>query len=309
MCIYTYKYTFIYRSQKLEIAFKIFFDDIPEVKGGSVNILAVYQDKILVSRSKHRKLYIYEHQKYKSTIPINGEEKLYDATWTPGGNIMYTTHESKQVVVISESGKFISKSADLAKPRLLSISYDKIIYLADFEKGVFESTNDDSQWFSDSVRWRFIFKPTNELWCCWQVIKVENGDDNSDVFWTLERSNLIRRLRVYEVDKKRPDINVIWDDDGYLQATDGKSIDLAYSSLLHDENKAIYLSEYTNAVYKIFVEDCQLMVSDHIKNDPRNLVLDVGLNEPWRLAKDKNLLYVGQRDEVVAYKLTNAEKK
>ena len=102
----------------------------------------------------------------------------WDATWTPRGNIVYTTCPSNKVVVMSESGKVITTHTQMTLPQYLSVSSDNIIYLADSETGVYQSTD-------DGISWSLVFKSTDE-WHCWQVIKVTTN--HCDDFWTLEAS-------------------------------------------------------------------------------------------------------------------------
>ena len=58
---------------------------------------------------------------------------VYDATWTPRGNILYT---SNKVMVMPECGKVITKHTHMRNPQRLSVSNNEIIYLADGETGV-----------------------------------------------------------------------------------------------------------------------------------------------------------------------------
>ena len=250
----------------------------------------MFNDKLLVSSYLLSQLFIYSRKgRHLSTITTNNNEKLRDATWTPRGNIVYTTWNSNEVVVMSESGKDITTHTQMTGPRYLSVSSDDIIYLADYETGVYQSTD-------DSVSWSLVFKSTDG-WHCRQVIKVTT--DHSDDFWTLERSdNLNYRLRVYSLNRRRSDGNVTWRDINVTTA-DGKHIRLSYSRLSYDGNMNIFLSDYLNkAVHVLSVNGqyhCQLLSSHHIKNIPYRLAVD----------KERQLLYVGQDKSVVeAFKLT-----
>ena len=192
---------------------------------------------------------------------------------------------------MSESGKVITTHTQMTSPRWLSVSNDGIIYLADKETGVYQSTD-------DGVSWSFVFKSTDG-WHCWQVIKVTT--DHSDDFWTLEENDNNDHLRVYSVDRRRTDGNVPWRDIN-VPTTDGKHIDLEYSSLSYDGNMNIFLSDFGNqAVHVLSVNGqyhCQLLSSHHIKNEPCILAVD----------KERQLLYVGQECRVVAvFELTYGE--
>ena len=264
---------------------------VKKLKGWRVDILSVFNDKLLVSNGVDlSQLFIYSREgRHLSTITTNDNDGLLDATWTPRGNIVYTTWNSNKVVVMSESGKVITTHTQMTKPLYLSVSSDDIIYLADYETGVYQSTD-------DGVSWSLVFESTDG-WHCWQVIKVTT--DHSDDFWTLEQSaNLNNHLRVYSVDRRRSDGNVTWRDIN-VPTTDGKHIDLTSSRLSYDGNMNIFLSDcFNKAVHVLSLNGqyhCQLLSSHHIKNIP------------WRLAVDKErqLLYVGQRDgEVEVFKLT-----
>ena len=259
-----------------------------QLKGWYVNILSAFNDKLLVSGYNLSQLFIYSREgRHLSTITIN--DKLFDAAWTPRGNIVYTTGNNK-VVVMSESGKAITTRTQMISPRYLSVSSDNIIYLADSKTtGVYQSID-------DGVSWSLVFKSTDG-WHCLQVIKVTT--EHSDDFWTLEYSdNKSWHLRVYSVDRRRSDGNVTWRDINVI-TTDGKHIYLSQSSLSYNGNMNIFLSDFHNkAVHVLSVNGqyhCQLLSSHHIKNEPRRLVVD----------KERQLLYVGLVKSVVeVFKLT-----
>ena len=260
-----------------------------------VTILSVFNDKLLVSYGGSllglSQLFIYSREgRHLSTITIHNNDKLCDATWTPRGNIVYTTLYSNKVVVMSKSGKVITTHTQMTEPRCLSVSNDDIIYLADSETGVYQSKD-------DGVSWSLVFKSTDG-WHCEQVIKVTT--DHSDDFWTLEQSdNNNHHLGVYSVDRRRSDGNVTWRDIN-VPTTDGKHINLSYnSSLSYDSNMNIFLSDCDNkAVHVLSVNGqyhCQLLSSHHFKNEPLRLAVD----------KERQLLYVGQMWSVVGvFKLT-----
>ena len=241
----------------------------------------MFEGQLLLSRAGHSQLFIYKQEtdQYRLPITIAENDKLYDATWTPKGYIVYTTFNTKKVVVIStESGSAIATHTHITDPRLLSMSDDKKIYLADYDTGVYESTD-------DGVNWNFVFESRDD-WHCWQVIKVRNGD-SSDDFWTLEKKRDDRHLRVY---KRYSDGKLTWKNIIFTPAAG--NIDLSKSSLSYDrKTKAIFLSERHNkAVHKLSVEgqyQRQFLSSHDIKN------------KPWRLAVDGESLYVGQFDGVV----------
>ena len=259
---------------------------VDQLKGWyrDVNILSVFNDKLLVSREYLSQLFIYSREgRHLSTISTNNNDMLYDATWAPRGNIVYTTNRSNKVVVMSESGKVITMHTQMTEPRYLSVSSDDIIYLTDSKTGVYRSTD-------DGVSWSLVFKSTDG-WHCWQVIKVTT--DHSDDFWTLEYSdNKNYHLRVYSVDRRRSDGKVTWRDIN-VTTTNGNHIDLSCSRLSYDGNMKIFFSDCDNkAVHVLSVNGqyhCQLLSSHHMKNTPCRLAVD----------KERQLLYVGQTENVV----------
>ena len=258
---------------------------IDQLKGSYVSILSVFTDKLLVGCDDLSQLFIYSREgRHLLTITTNNNGELCDATWTPRGNIVYTTCNSNKVVVMSESGKVIATHTQMTEPQRFIVSNDNIIYLVDSETGVYQSTD-------DNVSWSLVFKPI-EGWHCRQVIKVTT--DYSDDFWTLEESGYANyHLRVYSVDRRRSDGNVTWRDIN-VPTTDGKHINLSwYSSLSYDGNMNIFLSDYYNKAVHVFSVNgeyhCQLLSSYHIKNKPHRLAVD----------KERQLLYVGQVQGVV----------
>ena len=253
---------------------------IDQLKREWVDILSVYNDKLLVSCYHISKLFIYTQEGvHLSTIMIKDNEKLRDAAWTPGGNIVYSTYDSNKVVVISESGVVLANT-QMTAPRCISLSNDNIIYLADMKKGVYQSTD-------DGVSWSLAFNLPDK-WHCWQVIKVAN--DKSDDFWIL---GLLEKwsLRVYNVEKDSKE-NVAWKDIN-ITKTDGTPINFDSSKLSYDGHRNIFLRDYYNkAVHVLSVNGqyhCQLLSSDHFKSIPCRLTVD----------KKNRLLYVGQSDSII----------
>ena len=142
-----------------------------------VSILSVFNSKLLVSCYEKHKLFIYSSLgHYLSTINTS---KLCDASWTPRGNIVYTSSENYKVMVISEVGKIIKRSI-MAEPLGLSVSRDGIIYLADSITGIHQSVD-------DGVSWKFVMKPNGD-YSCKLALKVTT--ENSDDIWILESKTL-----------------------------------------------------------------------------------------------------------------------
>ena len=265
---------------------------VHHLTSSNFKIISALYDKLLVSSLGITQLFIYSSEGLH-LYTINGTDKLFDAAWTPRGNIVYTIYNGNKVVVMSESGKVITTYTRMKGPKSLSISYDGIIYFADYKTGVYQSTD-------DGVSWSLVFNAILG-WHCMQVIKVFTG--HSDDFWTvmmnLDNSAL---LRVYTKDKRLSDVNVTWRDLN-VPSTNGKQIFLPFSSLSYDGNMNIFLSDNRNkAIHVLSVTGqyhCQLLSSHHIMNEPIRLTVD----------KERQLLYVGQSEGVVAvFKLTYGEE-
>ena len=256
-----------------------------------INILSVFRDKLLVSHSRHSSLselfIINREGHYISTITTN-DDTLLDAVWTNSGNIVYTTRSGNKVVRISKSGEVMATHT-MAQPHYLSVSSDDCIYLADYEAGVYESTD-------DGISWNLVFKSAAG-WHCEQVIKVTS--ENFDDFWTLEEDEDTGdyHLRVYSVNKRHA-IKKITSEDIDVTATGGKSIVLSsFSSLAYDGNTNIFLSDHHNDAVHVFLLNgqyrCQLLSSAQLKNTPHRLAIHGGSRQ----------LYVGQKDVVGVFQL------
>ena len=250
------------------------------MEGWGINILSVFNDKLLISCEGLSKLFIYSLEgRYLFTIKTHNNDNLLDAVWTPRGNIVYTADNDHRVVVMSEFGKFITAHTHIKCPRYLSVSTDGIIYLAGYKTGVYQSTD-------DGINWSLAFKSTDG-WSSWQVIKVSTNHGDDDDFWTLEKSGNNYHLRVYSLDRRSSDSKPTWRDIN-IPTTDGKKIDLLDSRLLYDGNMNIFLSDWENKAVHVLSTNgqyhCQLMSSHHIKNNPYRLAVD----------SERHLLYVGQ---------------
>lgn len=273
----------------VESATLLFHFNAQVMMGESIDILSLFNDKLLVSGSGLFRLYVYSRQgQYLSLITIENLESVYDAAWTPSGNIIYTTVKTNKVVVMLESGRVIARSQTM-DPRRISVSADDIIFVADYIAGVFQSTD-------GGVTWKLLFKSA-EGWQCWQAIKV-TFDDQRDEFWTREFKDDSRHLRIYIVEKHVPKDNVRWRDVKISPINDF-FIDLAFSSLSHDGKANLYLSDRNNKAVHVYSLDgqyrSQLLSSNSLTNSPRKMVVD----------KNHQLLYVGERGGLVeVFRLT-----
>ena len=258
---------------------------INQLRGAGANIISVFRDKLLISSGDFElSIYTYDGL-FLSNITISGSNSLLDATWTPYGNIVYAT-DSTEVMVISESGQIIATHNQLTQPQLFSVSIDDIIYLADLQKGVYQSTD-------DGISWNLIVNSTDG-WNFLQAIKV-----TADRFLTLERMDDIYRIQVYDRDKKRSDNNFTRRN---VNVTSTNYIDLAHSRLSYDGNVNIFLNDISNKAVHVFLANGsfyrQLLPPRYINNPPWGLAINI----------ENQILFVGQDDGVSMFKLIYEER-
>ena len=130
----------------------------------AVSILSVFKDKLLIGCFKCHQLFVHSSEGgHLLTITTHENEELGDADWTPRGNIVYTTLRSSNIVVTSHNGTVLHITAhnQLTSPRIFNV-FNDTIYLADWEKGVYQSTD-------EGVSFDLVFELTNG-WFCGQVV-------------------------------------------------------------------------------------------------------------------------------------------
>ena len=256
---------------------------VDQLKTFWVDILSVFNDKLLVSYYGLSQLLIYNYTGHH--LYTISHQLLYvvcDATWTPKGNIVLTELKG-MVVLMSQVGKIISVRGDFF-PLRLSVSNDNIIYLADLAHGVLESRDDGVTWNKVSISY---------FGCTFrQVIKVAIG--SIDYFWILGEFIGDKRpfMRLYSLDNRN--FNSYAPLKHYNFASENKKyINFQSSSLSYSDNTTIIVSEVDKkVVYMLFVNGTYysvLLPSDRIKNKPFRLAVD----------NKRQLLYVGQEAGVV----------
>ena len=269
-----------------------------QLQGSAIDVLSVSKDKVLVSYGTASHIFVYSRQgSYIFNIKINDNDgKLFDATWTPRGNIVYTTSRSGVVAISDLVDNVFTKQTKqtqdtvrkyLRFPMFLSVSND-VIFLSDHYEGVYQSTD-------EGISWSLVFKSPNELHFC-HVIKV-NTANNPD-FWILQVELMHVYIRVYSLDERHPSGNVTWRDIKVPQ-TDCKFTDLSRCLLSYDDSMNLFLLESTSkAVRVLSVNDrchSQLISPHHINYLPKRLAID----------KNSQELLVGQENSIVqVFKLT-----
>jgi hypothetical protein len=261
---------------------------IKDGENGAFILSVSSEGQSLVGQKKDKQLHIYSAE-YSHVISVNllEDDMLGDAVWTPRGHIVYAADNNKKVVVMTRNGKLVAQTNNVAPSRFY-VSSDDVIYLANFERGVYQSTD-------DGVTWSHVFKVADD-WECSQVIKVSSESD-TDTFWTLETLNEdddCWRMRMYTVDKRRVSNNVTWRD---ISLPNHVTVDLSYAKLAYDGHTNIFVTSSSNYVVHVWSVSGQyvrqlLSSQQFAKNDTR----------PQRLAVDprgNHIIYVGQTKGIV----------
>ena len=254
----------------------------------SANILSVFCGKLLISSDSAylRQLLIISREgiHYKTLKFKNYNGPLFDATWTPDGNIILAFSSTGIIDKITESGKIIHRQEYTENSMYgLSVS-NNIIYLAT-KLGVLQSLD-------DGYSWSKVFEAPDGATIC-RAIKV--NANYSEYLWTVEvKEDISRKLiyhaRVYSMDKISTSDKLTWKD---IDSIAGKHIDFRFSSLSYDGNMKIFLSSFDDkTVHVLSVNEqcsCQILSSVQIKHNPLRLAVD----------DTRQLLYVGQDNGVV----------
>ena len=239
----------------------------------------MYSDKLLIGDNALSKLFLYSRDGHH-LLTINCELLLLDAQWTPHGNIVYTTH-SEILKVVKESNEVIATHTHIKKPYGLSVSTDKIIYLADWETGVYQSTD-------DGISWSLVFLNSIDGSHFWRVIKVTI--DHIDSFWTLNCQSIgYCLLQVY---KKRPD--GLWVSANVTNVKGTHLILTSHDYLSYDGRLNFLATNRDKNTIHIFSanDHCRLW-SSYFMYFPQRLVVDM----------EQNLVYVGSKHVLHVFKL------
>ena len=219
--------------------------------------------------------------KLTSISAVDNTGPIQDAMWTPRGNIMYLGRNGIRdiIVVLSVNAEVIAVYTQLkSTPGPFCLSNDGIIYVAEIEVGVHQSAD-------DGVSWNVGFNPVDG-WYCAYFLKVVL--DNYEYFWTYEHLDDMRgRYRMYTVNRKQPDSNVIFKDIN-ITTIEGKQTCIGGNCRLSfDGNMNILLSDNNKTVFA-----WSLNGEHHFQLLPPDLMND----KPYILAvnKDRQLLYAGE---------------
>jgi hypothetical protein len=254
-----------------------------------VNALSVSRKgQLLVGQWHDRQLHIYSaNYSHVTSIKLPDDYIVYDAVWTPRGNIVYSDW-GEQVVTMSQSGDVIQKT-HILDPDFFSVSTDGVIYLISKWTIVYQSTD-------DGLTWSPTFEVTDG-WQCRQVIKMST-DSHTDVLWTVVGlwPAEDRRLRIHTVDKQRKiGGNVTWRD---ITLPSHVIVSLSNSKLADDGHSNILVTDYDNRAVHVWSVSGQY---------DRQLVSRQQLiSEPWCVAVDtqRHLMYVNKYYGVGVFELT-----
>jgi hypothetical protein len=246
-------------------------------------------------------LYIFLYDaggKHNSTIALNNDYMLWDAAWTPSGNIVYTTKISEtvergRIVTITRSGAIINETKVNIGTRKLSVSVDGIIYVAHGQGGVFQSTDDGLTWsevFASPDNWEFV-----------QAVKVYSDElNNTDVFFAIgsaDRGSVFLILRVYTLDRRQIDNSkqLAYSDMAVPNTTDFTSSMLAFDccTSVFDggaHEKVVHLFSPSKLLF-----EQTLNLSDYMKE--RQYIKSIAVNS------QRGLLYVALSDVVKQFTL------
>ena len=234
---------------------------------------------MLVGCSQSIRLFIYSCDgDHLSTVTVN--DTLTHATWTPSGYIVFTSYINTKVVTVTEFCTVVY-STYMPFPQYLSVSSDNVIYLADRNKGIYQSTD-------DGMTWSLVFK-SNDKWTILQVHKVTMS--KTDYFWTWQLGQShTPRLCVYSSTYPIIANNATCQS---IKILKNNYMTFYPSNLLFDENTNILYSDSIQNYLHLF------LVSGLYQR--QLLVLSKTKNEAWTFTMDKKrlLMYAGESDGVI----------
>ena len=252
----------------------------------SVKLVSVYKNKVLINLVSRQSLLIY-FSDGRFVSELTSTNPIHHASWTPKGNIAYTSLPSESVTVTSEDGKTISNSR-MTSPMFLSISND-VIYVAAIGTGVHQSID-------EGTSWKFVFKSSNG-WSCFHAIRVINKNGIDD-FWSLESKPpgyAEFQLIMYRVPNANFTGRIASPRRNYLVEVGNELLTLSSSSSLSfDGEMCLFIIDNVNKTILALPlngrSPYQLISSNDIKYNPCSLAVDTKRHE----------LYVGQQNKLVS---------
>ena len=255
---------------------------ILELISNLITSLSVYNNKILACTSGGKEVYVYSTNGVKlSTFKVS-MKNLLSATWISDCQVICTSDNRENPIIMSE---LESTLIELSKFKYCvdihsSVHKPKVIYIADWMRGVYKSVDIGKTWFHVC--------PLPSKCFLRQVIPIITNDNKKQVFWTQTWKSLDSRHCLQECVVNQQGLAKWRDIDLSMQS--GKTIQLEWrSTMVYDENDVIFLSCPTDhAVYAFSVKSGKLVQS---------LSITEGLHEPSGLAIDNTakLLYVGNK--------------
>jgi hypothetical protein len=245
--------------------------------------------QLLIGKENDDQLYIYStNGSYLASINLpNG--LLFNAVWTPRGNIVSTMHKQDQsadyVVVMTPSGDVINQTWIQDKDaRHFSVFANDTIYLAGLDN-VYESAD-------DGVTWNPVFQSYNAYGFL-QAIRIPAFSQTTLSFWTVEEyENIHCRIHAF-TETRRSHVN---------GSSARNEVALSYqaladkicvgSSLMLVGESFVLMTDYNNTDVHVWSEDGQyvgqLLSSQY---SPASLAMS---------SQQGGVLFVGQKHAVVS---------
>ena len=265
------------------------------MKGFDVRILSLFEDKLLIGSTDENELFITSIEG-RLILNITTENNLIDATWTPKGNIIYSSYDPKEVVVMSEHGQVITTHSEIDDPRFFSVSNEGVIFLGDYTHCLYQSTDDGISWncavvnLDESYRriWRTGITDRSK---CFQAIKITTNEINQ--FWILETSDENSAfLSVYSLDRKRTNKIFSWRELNIILSTN--------SRLSYDGNMKVFVSDTLTKNVSI------ISLNSHHEYFQLSIIQTTSCSHGLTFDRNRQLLFVGQEDGLIeVFQMTN----
>ncbi len=220
-----------------------------------------------------------------SIINIHEGIGLLDAAWIPAGRIVFTTHNSPTVTVVSEDDYDDITRIDLHVGKLqhISVSFDDAIYVTDTNSGVYQSRD-------DGVTWSHVFSSPRSRWSCREAIKVSTDPSRqTEDFVAIGEDKSVGtnafRLRMYTVDWQNSTDGLTWRDitlPGYINMKDSRMGYDGYGNvfLTDSDAKAVHvlalIDGYQMLTHKMAVNISNVPASVAVVRQQNQMMMYVG---------------------------------